>query len=79
MWNHKQIKVLTNRGTYTIHAVIMTKYQKDLPTTILKRANVLSKANKSPYGRLPTWGPEYNDCVALVQIQFIQSEHSFFF
>ena len=43
-----KIIILTKRGTDMIHAVIMTKYHKYPSFTILKHANVLDKANKSP-------------------------------
>ena len=46
------IIILTKIVTYTIHAVILTKYQKYLSTTILKHVNVLDKVNKLSYGRL---------------------------
>ena len=47
-----KIKILTKSGTDTIHAVILTKYQKYPYNKILKHANVLVKVNKSPYGSL---------------------------
>ena len=45
-------KILAKRGWYKIHDIIQTKYQKYPSNTILKRANVLDKVNKLPYGRL---------------------------
>ena len=35
-----------------MHTIIPTKYQKYPSTKILKHANVLTKSNKSPWGRL---------------------------
>ena len=32
-----------------VHAVILTKYQKDPSTTILKHEKYLAKLNKSPF------------------------------
>ena len=52
-----KIKILTKWGTDKIHAVIPTKYQKYIPTTILKHMNVLAKVNKSPLGCLPNMTP----------------------
>ena len=47
-----KIKILTKWGTNMIHDVIPTKYQKYPSITILKHVNVLTKVNKSPWGRL---------------------------
>ena len=44
--------MLTKRGTYLIHAIIPTKYQKYPSTTILKHVIYLAKVNKSPGGIL---------------------------
>ena len=43
-----KIKILTKRGTDTIHALIPKKYQKYPSTKRLKHANVLAKVNKYP-------------------------------
>ena len=40
-----------------IHAVVLTKYQKYPPTTILKHVNVLTKVNKWPYVSLHNMMP----------------------
>ena len=42
----KKIIILNKQGSYIIHDVIPTKYQKYFSTTILKHANVLAKVNK---------------------------------
>ena len=52
-----KIKILTKQVTYTIHAVILTKYHKYPSTTILKHSDILAKVNKLPYGRLPYMTP----------------------
>ena len=46
-----KIKISAKRGSDTIHAIIMTKYQKCPSTTILKHENVLSKLNELNCGR----------------------------
>ena len=51
------IRILTKRDTYTIYAVILTKYQNYLSTIILKHVNILAKANKSLYGCLLNMTP----------------------
>ena len=53
-----KIKILTKRGTDTIHAVIPMKYQKYTSTTILKYVNVLAKVNKLPWERLHNMIPQ---------------------
>ena len=50
-----KITIWTKQGTYTIHAVILTKYQKYPSTTILKHANVLAKLNYSLGGVYTLW------------------------
>ena len=51
-WGHREIinktKILTKQGSYTIHDVIPTKYQKYSSNTILKQDIFLDKVNKSP-------------------------------
>ena len=60
-WGHcdiiNKISIWTKQGTYMIHAVILTKYHKYLPTTILKHVNFLAKVNKFPYERLHNMTP----------------------
>ena len=47
-----KIKILKERGTATIYAVVLTKYHKYPSTKILRHVNVLAKVNKSPWGCL---------------------------
>ena len=71
-WGQRDIinktKILTKRGSDTIHDVVQTKYQKYPSNTILEHANILSEANKLPWGRLQNTKPHnaynphiYND------------------
>ena len=48
----KKTIILTKQVTDKINAVIPNKYHKYPSTTILKHANILDKADKSPYGSL---------------------------
>ena len=41
-----KIIILTKGGTDRMYSVILKKYHKYPPTTILKHANVLAKVNK---------------------------------
>ena len=60
-WGQREIiniiKIPTKWGTYTIHAIIPTKYHKYPSATILKYANDLAKVNKSPYVHLKNMTP----------------------
>ena len=43
-----KIIILIKRGSYMIHDVIPTKYQKYFSITIIEHANFLARVNKSP-------------------------------
>ena len=80
-WNQHdiidKIKILTKRGTDTIHSGILTKYQKYPSTTKIKHANILDNVNKVPYGCLPNMTPHdaYSITTHLHKVNLAEISH----
>ena len=72
-----RIKILTKRGTATMHAFIPTKYQKYPLTTILKHANVLAQVNRSHWGRLYNMTPHdaYSITIHILAVTLADNSH----
>ena len=58
-------KLLTKRGSDTIHDVIPKKYHKYPSKTILKHANILAKVNKLHKGSLYNMTPHDSSSVII--------------